>query len=75
MVGAHGCVGKSIFSIYDDHLRIPLLVRFPGRIKPGTVVRDAKTHDVAETVQLGPEIARCPSQSGNVTIHSVKNVR
>ena len=38
MVGAHGCIGKSIFSFYDDLVRIPLLMRLPGRIKPGTVV-------------------------------------
>lgn len=39
MVGAHGCIGKSITGIYDDLLRIPLMMRLPGRIKPGTVVR------------------------------------
>jgi arylsulfatase len=38
MVGAHGCIGKSIFSFYDDLVRIPLLMRLPGQIKPGTVV-------------------------------------
>ena len=36
MVGAHGCIGKSIQGFYDDLVRIPLLVRLPGRIKPGT---------------------------------------
>ena len=39
MVGAHGCVGKSITSFYDDLVRIPLSMRLPGRIAPGTVVR------------------------------------
>ncbi len=39
MVGAHGCIGKSIFSFYDDLVRIPLLMRLPGRIRPGTVVK------------------------------------
>jgi arylsulfatase A-like enzyme len=38
MVGAHGCIGKSILSFFDDLVRIPLCIRFPGRIKPGTVV-------------------------------------
>jgi len=38
MVGAHGCIGKSIFSFFDDLVRIPLLMRLPGRIRPGTVV-------------------------------------
>ncbi|MBI4876272.1 MAG: sulfatase-like hydrolase/transferase, partial [Acidobacteria bacterium] len=40
MAGAHGCIGKSIFSFFDDLVRIPLCVRFPGRIKAGTVVRN-----------------------------------
>ncbi|MHC4399908.1 MAG: sulfatase-like hydrolase/transferase [Planctomycetota bacterium] len=40
MVGAHGCIGKSIFSFYDDLVRIPLLMRLPGVIEPGTVVMD-----------------------------------
>ena len=39
MVGAHGCIGKSITSFYDDLVRIPLSMRLPGRIRPGTVVR------------------------------------
>ena len=38
MVGAHGCVGKSIFGFYDDLVHIPLMMRLPGRITPGTVV-------------------------------------
>ncbi len=36
MVGAHGCVGKSIFGFYDDLVRIPMVMRVPGRIRPGT---------------------------------------
>jgi len=39
MVGAHGCIGKSIGGFYDDLVRIPFLMRLPGVIKPGTVVR------------------------------------
>jgi len=38
MVGAHGCIGKSIYSFYDDLVRIPLVMRLPGRIQPGRVV-------------------------------------
>ena len=38
MVGAHGCIGKSIQSFYDDLVRIPLLMRLPGKIPAGTVV-------------------------------------
>jgi len=40
MVGAHGCIGKSITGFFDDLVRIPLLLRLPGRIKPGAVVRE-----------------------------------
>jgi arylsulfatase A-like enzyme len=39
MVGAHGCIGKSVFGFYDDLVRIPLLMRLPRDIKPGTVVQ------------------------------------
>lgn len=39
MVGAHGCIGKSIAGYYDDLVRIPLLMRLPGRIKAGTVLK------------------------------------
>ena len=38
MVGAHGCIGKSVFGFYDDLVRIPLLMRLPRHIKAGTVV-------------------------------------
>jgi len=44
MVGAHGCIGKSISSFYDDLVRIPLLMRLPGRIQPGTVVGQPVSH-------------------------------
>jgi arylsulfatase A-like enzyme len=39
MAGAHGCIGKSVPGFYDDLVRIPLAMRLPGRIKPGTVVK------------------------------------
>lgn len=38
MVGAHGCIGKSIQGFYDDLVRIPLLMRLPSQIQAGTVV-------------------------------------
>jgi len=40
MAGAHGCIGKSVTGFYDDLVRIPLALRLPGRIKPGTVVEE-----------------------------------
>lgn len=39
MAGAHGCIGKSIAGFFDDLVRIPLAMRLPGRIQPGTVVK------------------------------------
>jgi len=51
MVGAHGCIGKSIGGFYDDLVRIPLLMRLPGVIKPGTVVRQPVSQiDVMPTI-------------------------
>eukprot|EP00978_Attheya_sp_CCMP212_P048184 scaffold482891_cov114-Attheya_sp.AAC.1 len=38
MLGSHGMREKNIF--YEESARVPLMVRFPGRIKPGTVVPD-----------------------------------
>jgi arylsulfatase len=40
MVGAHGCIGKSVNGFYDDLVRIPLLMRLPGRIRPETLVNE-----------------------------------
>lgn len=37
MLGDHGMHSKMIF--YEGSARVPLLMRFPGRIKPGTVVK------------------------------------
>lgn len=36
MLGAHGLREKNVF--YEESAHIPLLMRFPGRIKPGTTV-------------------------------------
>ncbi|MEN8882502.1 MAG: sulfatase-like hydrolase/transferase [Polaribacter sp.] len=37
MLGNHGMVGK--FNFYEESSHVPMLIRFPGRIKPGTVVK------------------------------------
>jgi arylsulfatase A-like enzyme len=51
MVGAHGCIGKSIIGFYDDLVRIPLLMRLPGVIKSGTIVRQPVSQiDVMPTI-------------------------
>lgn len=36
-LGEHGCVDKR--AMYEESIRVPLLVRYPRRIRPGTVVR------------------------------------
>ena len=36
MLGAHGMREKNVF--YEESVHIPLMMRLPGRIKPGTVV-------------------------------------
>ncbi|HEC41571.1 MAG TPA: DUF229 domain-containing protein [Bacteroides sp.] len=36
MLGAHGMYSKMVF--YEESAHIPLLIRFPGRIEPGTTV-------------------------------------
>jgi arylsulfatase A-like enzyme len=38
MMGSHGMGSKMVF--YEESVRVPLLMRFPGRIVPGTVVRE-----------------------------------
>jgi arylsulfatase A-like enzyme len=38
MQGRHGVIGKSVGAYYEDILRVPLIMRLPGTIKPGTVV-------------------------------------
>jgi len=40
MVGSHGVIGKSVGGFYEHQLRIPMLMRLPGVIAPGTVVKD-----------------------------------
>ena len=38
MQGRFGAVGKTVPAFYEEILRVPLLMRLPGKIKPGTVV-------------------------------------
>jgi arylsulfatase A-like enzyme len=49
MLGDHGLHSKMIF--YEGSVHIPLLMRFPGRIRPGTVVQaPVAGMDVAPTI-------------------------
>ncbi len=36
MLGAHGMRGK--FCFYEESVRVPFLIRFPGKIKPGQII-------------------------------------
>ncbi len=51
MQGAHGCMGKSIHGFYEENVRVPLIVRYPGTIRPGQVL-DMHT----DSVDLMPTI-------------------
>jgi choline-sulfatase len=60
MVGAHGVVTKYA-QMYDDVLRIPLRVRWPGHITPGTVESSFVSHvDLLPTLV---ELASAPPPS------------
>jgi arylsulfatase A-like enzyme len=38
--GEHGIYFEHGFDLYDENVRIPLLMRFPSRIRPGTVMEE-----------------------------------
>ncbi len=42
MLGAHGMREKNVF--LEESVRVPLLIRFPGRIQPGSVVAAPVSH-------------------------------
>eukprot|EP00928_Gymnodinium_smaydae_P036494 TRINITY_DN254_c0_g2_i1.p1 TRINITY_DN254_c0_g2~~TRINITY_DN254_c0_g2_i1.p1 ORF type:complete len:527 (-),score=60.19 TRINITY_DN254_c0_g2_i1:53-1603(-) len=49
MLGDHGFHGKLKF--YEGAVHVPLMMRFPGRIKPGTVVNEpVSTMDIYATI-------------------------
>ena len=51
MQGGHRMYGKSTYSMYEETTRVPLVVRFPGRVPAG---RTVKTH--AGTADISPTI-------------------
>jgi arylsulfatase A-like enzyme len=60
MLGDHGMHSKMIF--YEGSVHVPLLMRFPGRIKPGTVVDSpVSSMDVCPTIldYLGMPVPEC----------------
>jgi arylsulfatase A-like enzyme len=60
MLGAHGMREKNIF--YEESVRVPLLVRFPGRIRSGTSVDDpVSLVDLFPTILDYLGVGKCPS--------------
>ncbi len=50
MTGGHGMIWKSNGSFYDEIVRVPLLIRYPARLHPGT------SHLAASLVDLMPTL-------------------
>jgi choline-sulfatase len=61
-LGQHGRFEKHCG--YDPALRVPLLMRYPGRIKPGVVTELTEHIDVPATITDLMEIERLPIQHG-----------
>ena len=50
MAGGHGMVWKSTGSFYDEVARVPLLVRYPGRVPAGQLAGPACLTDILPTI-------------------------
>jgi len=50
MAGAHGMIWKSNTSFYEDVARVPLLVRYPGRVRPGCTDTPVNLTDLMPTL-------------------------
>jgi arylsulfatase A-like enzyme len=51
MQGGHGCYDKTTFSMYEETTRVPLVLRWPGRIPAGkAVLTHAGSCDVRPTI-------------------------
>ncbi len=51
MQGGHGMYGKTSYSMYEETTRVPLLLRYPGRIPAGkTIETHAGTCDISPTI-------------------------
>ncbi|MEK7754260.1 MAG: sulfatase-like hydrolase/transferase [Acidobacteriota bacterium] len=51
MQGGHGCYDKTTFSMYEETTRVPLIVRFPGRIRAGKqAATPAGSCDISPTI-------------------------
>ena len=51
MQGGHGMYGKTAYSMYEETTRVPLLLRWPGRVPSGTTIKtQAGSCDVSPTI-------------------------
>jgi len=52
LIGDHGrCMPRGKQFLYDEGIRIPLIVRWPGKIKPGTRSDDlVMSIDISQTI-------------------------
>ena len=51
MQAAHGMAGKSVNSFFEEIVRVPMIIRYPGEIKAGTVVNGhANSVDIMPTL-------------------------
>lgn len=60
MLGDHGMHGKFVF--YEGSVHVPLLMRLPGAIKPGTVIKAPASH-----IDLFPTILDYCGKAGNAS--------
>ena len=75
MVGAHRMWMKGWIP-YEETYRIPLIVRWPGRIAPGTKTdRLAHTHDLAYTYVAAAGAKAMPYQDGRALQPLFENPR
>ena len=68
MLAGHGMYGKSTFSMYEETTRVPLILRLPGGIPDGRVVRtQSGSCDIRPTIldYLG---MRPPSRTHGVSL-------
>jgi len=71
MLRAHGMREKNIF--LEESLRVPLLIRFPGRIKPASVITEPVSHiDLFATINDYLGIGDHPSEGVSLRHHIEK---
>lgn len=76
MLGAHGMREKNVF--YEESAHIPLIIRYPGKIKPGTVVNNyVSTLDLYATIMdyLGKKAPESDGKSLRDVIENNKSNR